>query len=176
MYDLLILALNEKTQSNLLLNRICIKALNRNGGKKQKYYYEIWPFINNAYGILYKVFTKDGLGQFECCDEMFRFGAVDDIKPIFPQVLFDLTERETEDCVSMVLDERFAEEFVCAVDRLLSCSPISTIAFLCRGQSFDAEIVIGTMSFNDFVKKLCKGHIYTNVCYLIVRDSTHCEQ
>lgn len=167
MYDLLILAFNEKKSAHLHSKSICVKATNRNGHKIQKYYHELWPFINNSYGILYKLFTKESLGKFECCDEMFNFNTVNDYELDLQQLIPNLSPETAEDCVSMKLDKDFKEEFVALFDVLLSCSPVSTIAFLCRGQSFDEEIIVGTLSHNDFIEKLCSGDVRTNICYIV---------
>lgn len=167
MYDLLVLALNEKKPSFLHFEDICLKALNRTGKKKAKYYYEIWPFINNAYGILYKLFTNDGLGKFECCDEMFEFNTVEDINFTLPYSFTNLTDDIIGDNVSMMLTEEYDKEFMATLDMILSFSPISTIAFLCRGQSYDKEIILGTLSISDFKQMLRSGQIQTNICYII---------
>lgn len=92
MYDLLVLALNEKKPSHLCLDKICLKALNRKGKKEKKYYHQIWPFINNAYGILYKIFTNDGQGEFECCDEMFEFNNISGSNLVLPQCLQEIVD------------------------------------------------------------------------------------
>ncbi len=167
MYDLLALTFNEEKHSRLNENKICIKAVNKKGHKQAKYYYEIWPFINNCYGILYKLFTKDGLGSFECCDEMFEFNTVDNKELNLGQFIPSATGDCVEDWVSMKLNADYREEFIAVLDELLSCSPISTIAFLCSGQSCDREVVVGNLSRNDFIKMLCSGDIRTNICYIV---------
>lgn len=170
MYDLFVLTLNEKRHCRLHSNKICVKALNKNGRKRQKYYYEIWPFINNCYGILYKLFTKENLGEFECCDEMFEFNASNDLELSLQAFIPNVTDECIRDWVSIKLNSDYKKEFVAIFDLLLSCSPTSTIAFLCRGQSIDKEIVVGTLSRKDFLKMLCSGNIKTNICYLVGND------
>ena len=146
-----------------LLKRV--RELNKSGKKEPKYYHHIWPFINRTYGILYKLFTKSGLGQYECCDEMFDFNTVNSLK--LPKLFPSLTDDCFEDCVSMVINEKYELEFITALNGVLSFSPISTIAFLCRGQSCDKEIVLGTLSYSDFVSMLYSGNVQTNICYII---------
>lgn len=171
MYDLLVLALNEKRPSRVHSDNICIKALNKNGKKKKKYYYQIWPFINNAYGILYKIFTGEGLGEFECCDEMFEFNSADSLKPVSCNDIQEIPYYNSDDCVFMTLNENYEGELENLLNSLLSGSPISTIAFLCRGQSLEKEIVIGVISITDFLRMLRLGEAKTNICYLIESDS-----
>lgn len=163
MYDLLILAFNEDKPSHIELDGLHIKALNENGNKSKKYYCEIWPFINDAYGILYKTYTDEGLGEFECCDEMFEFGNTSALLQSLPNP----TNESLEDCVSMAISAEYNTKLRNVLDILLSCSPISTIAFLCRGQSSDNEIVLGSFSLNDFVMMLDSGKVLTNICYIV---------
>jgi hypothetical protein len=167
MYDLFVLTFNEKKCSRLQSNSICVKALNKNGHAKQKYYHQIWPFINNCYGILYKLFTKERLGEFECCDEMFEFNAANNSECSLYKFAPNITDECIEDWVSIKLNEDYKAGFIALFDLLLSCSPTSTIAFLCRGQSIDKEVVLGSLSRNDFLQMLCLGGIKTNICYLI---------
>ena len=172
MYDLFILTFSEKKRSCVHLNKFHVKALNKKGETRQKYYHKIWPFINNCYGILYKIFTKQGLGEFECCDDIFEFNASNDVEFWFQKFVPDVTEGCIDDLTSIKLNVIYKEEFISMFDGLLSCSPISTVAFLCRGQSLDKEIVIGTLSRNDFLEMLCSGNIKTNICYLVENSNT----
>lgn len=176
MYDLLILAFNEEKASRVCTDKIRVKAVSKTGIEKQKYYCEIWPFINNVYGILYKIFSNKGLGKFECCDEMFEFGTVSDIDFTLSRQFSNLTDESFEDCVSIKLVEDYVSEFISALDELLSRSPISTVAFLCRGQSLDKEIILGTLSLSDFTKMLHSGYIRTNICYIVSRHDRVEEQ
>lgn len=176
MYDLIVLALNEKRPSRICLDNIRLKAINRSGRNKKKYYYQIWPFINNAYGILYKIFTNEGQGEFECCDEMFEFGNVSSEGLVFSPRLQEISDFHPDDCVSMVLKQNYEAELISSLNFLLSCSPVSTIAFLCRGQSFEKEIVLGVIPVSDFIKMLRSGNAKTNICYLITNDAVNSEQ
>lgn len=167
MYDLFVLTFNEKRHSYLHLDKILVKALNRNGRTRKKYYYEMWPFINNCYGILYKLFTKERFGEFECCDEMFEFSVSNDSDLSLQKYIPGITDECIEDWVSVKLNADYKEEFIAIFDLLLSCSPTSTIAFLCRGQSTDKEVIVGTLTRDEFLKTLCSGNIKTNICYLV---------
>lgn len=170
MYDLFVLTFNEKRYSRLHSNRISVKALNKSGRTRRKYYHEIWPFINNCYGILYKLFTKEGFGKFECCDDMFEFNPPNDLEFPLQKFIPKLTDECVEDWASMKLSANYKEEFIIIFDFLLSCSPASAIAFLCRGQSVDKEVVVGTLSRNEFLEILCSGNLKTNICYLVGND------
>ena len=165
-----------KKTSRLCLDKIRLKAINRRGRKKKKYYHQIWPFINNAYGILYKIFTNEGQGEFECCDEIFEFNNVSGLNLALPQRLQEILDVHPDDCVSMVLKKNYETELVSSLNFLLSCSPISTIAFLCRGQSSEKEIVLGVISISDFIKMLYLGDAKTNVCYLVTSNIMTSEQ
>ena len=167
MYDLLMLTFNEKRHRHLHSDKIFVKALNKNGRTKNKYYYEMWPFINNCYGILYKLFTKEKFGEFECCDEMFEFKTTNVLDLSLKNYIPNATDECIDDWVSIKLNDDYKEEFISILDFLTSCSPTLTIAFLCRGQSIDNEIVVGTLSYDDFLEKLCSGNIKTNICYLV---------
>ena len=147
--------------------------MNLLGSVKKKYYCEIWPFINDTYGILYKIFTPNGLGEFECCDEMFEFDydKYDDSihKMLFPEMPSEMFS----ECISMRLVEEYYADFMALLEMK---SSKSTIAFLCRGQSDDKEVILGTYQLKDFYKKLCLGEVYTNVCYLITSDCNYGEK
>ncbi len=170
MYDLLVLTFNEKRYSRLRSDKIRVKATNKVGRKRPKYYHELWPLINNCHGILYKLFTKENLGEFECCDEMFEFSDSYDADLRLQKWIPFVADECVADWVSIKLNADYDDEFVAIIDKLLSCSPISTIAFLCRGQSVDREVVVGTLTRNEFMQLLCSGNIRTNVCYLIKND------
>lgn len=172
MYDLFVLTFNEKRYSRLLSDTIFVKALNKRGKKRQKYYYKIWPFINNCFGILYKVFSKETFGEFECCDELFEFTPSTDSDLSLQKHIPSVTDECVEDWVSIKLNTDYKEEFIAIFDSLLSYSPTSTIAFLCRGQSNDKEVIVGTLSRNDFLTELCSGNIKTNICYLVMNAHT----
>lgn len=167
MYDLLILVCNQNEDLQQYCRDINIKSLNTFGNKTKKYYHEIWPFINNTYGILYKIFTSDGLGHFECCDEMFEYKDSDETNDLLGRIFPLSAPEHFKDCVSMKLSKKYDLPFVTLLDNLISQSPTSNIMFLCRGQSSDKEIIIGTISFTDFIKMLRNGYVQTNICYIV---------
>lgn len=171
MYDLLILSFNQEKSSYIKSDKVNIKALNASGADKKKYYYEIWPFINNAYGILYKLYTREGLGEFECCDEMFEFQETNNLELTLQQIVPSISNECADDWVQMKLNTEYSLDVIVLLDKLLASSPISTIAFLCSGQSLDEELVLGTLSRDCFVEMLQSGNIKTNICYLIKNSS-----
>ena len=168
MYDLLVLTLNNTSQNfDFQIQDIYSKALNKHGNDKSKYYYEIWPYINNAYGILFKLFTHDGLGEFECCDEIFEFGSIDEKNIGALNVdMSDICDA-VEDFIPIRVKNDFEKVFNDTLRKLLTYSPISTIAILCRGQSNDKEIIRGTFNICTFINKMKAGEIMTNICYII---------
>lgn len=175
MYDLLILVCNQNKSIEKYDNKINVKALNANGNQTKKYYQEIWPFINNTHGILYKLFTSEGLGCFECCDEIFEYKESNEKNSLLPQIFPTSTYEDFEDCVSIKLSNDYDLPFVTLLDNLISQSPTSNIMFLCRGQSSDTEIILGTISLTNFINMLHTGCVQTNICYIISetqRDET----
>lgn len=58
MYDLLVLSFNQNCAKEIRKKNICVRPQNEFGEQTKKYYNEIWPFINNAHGILYKIYTS----------------------------------------------------------------------------------------------------------------------
>lgn len=167
MYDLLILSLEQSRAKEINIAEFCVHPLNKYGSKTKKYYHEIWPFINNAYGILYKLYTPDGLGEFECCDDLFEFNSDKNEAP--DSYITDLIPADN-DCVNIHLIKTRREAFAEVLNKLISFSPVSSIAFLCRGQSGDKEIIIGAIRASDFYEMLCSGKVKTNICYIVRND------
>lgn len=163
MYDLLILSSEQKKPIKLSFKNIVVTPLNKTPNKKHKYYLDIWPYINNISGILYKIYTRDGLGEFECGDELFDFG--DDNNSDIPYSLFDSNKTNDTDPIS--LKPEYDKDFKTIINKLLEKSPIHTLLFLCRGQCNDYEIILGKLSKEEFLDKLDHGKIFTNTCYII---------
>lgn len=116
------------------------------------------------------MFTKEGLGTFECCDELFDFDWEHRLEPISWEPYKKIGNVLCEECVSIKLSKRYEAKFITALNILLSQSPISMVAFLCRGQGFDNEIILGNIAVSEFITMLYTGNVYTNVCYLISKD------
>ena len=160
MYDLLILCSEQKKRIKLDWENIVVTPLNKTPNKKQKYYLDIWPYINNVSGILYKIYTKDGLGEFECCDELFNIGDNTDTQNFW-------IDNKVNDTDSLSLKPEYNNDFKLIINLLLEQSPINTLLCLCRGQCNDYETIVGKLSKEEFLDKLDKGQIYTNVCYIV---------
>lgn len=163
MYDLLILSSEQKKPIKLSFGNIVVTQLNKTPNKKHKYYLDIWPYINNVGGILYKIYTKDGLGEFECCDELFDFG--NDNNSDMQYFLFDRNKVNDTDPIS--LKPEYDKDFKTIINKLLEKSPINTLLFLCRGQCNDYETILGKLSKEEFFDKLDNGKVFTNTCYII---------
>lgn len=169
MYDVLILVSEQESAKQLHNDDIVVLSINKKSTDREKFYYEFWPYINNASGILYKIFTKDGLGEFECGDELFDFNyskntLSDSAIPYFFANEFDTFK---EDLDSISLNSSYKESFSNVIKLLLCNSPIKTVIFLCRGQSNEKEIILGKISIDKFLNMLSDGKIFTNVCYII---------
>lgn len=167
MYDVLILISEQKKASLLKFDEICITATNRKSSDKSKLYYSFWSYINNVNGILYKIFTNYGLGEFECGDELFDFSqntlSDDDI----PYYLVNDSDIDRGDYIYFSVKESYKKAFFDIIDLLISKSPIETILFLCRGQSKENEIVLGKISKDKFLDMVSKEQVLTNICYII---------
>lgn len=179
MFDLLILSINKTKYSKMKSDNICIKGLNKLAYKRPKYYYAIWPFINNGNGIMYKLFGKEKYGNHECCDDMFEFDyEVDNSDELYVLQSFNpgITDNCANDWNCMKLKDSYKEEFIGVFDKILDSSPNYTVAFLASGQSNDKEIVIGNILRDDFIDMLETGKVKTNVCYLIKKYEENIEK
>lgn len=167
MYDVLILISEQKKAISLKFDEICITPMNRKSSDKSKLYYDFWPYINNVNGILYKIFTNHGLGEFECGDELFDFSqntlSDDDI----PYYLVNDSDIIRDDYTYFSIKELYKKPYFDIIDLLISKSPMQTILFLCRGQSTEKEIILGKISKNKFLDMVSKGQVLTNICYII---------
>lgn len=169
MYDVLILVYNLQKPRVFSFDKICINPLNDNANDTEKHYYSIWPFINNANGILYKLYTKQGLGEFECGDELFDLDYSATAKKSLPYYMYECNSDVSfsEDLISMSIKSAYMNEFEEALSKMIANSPIKTILFLCRGQSLDKEIILGKVSKREFFKLLNNNRAFTNICYII---------
>lgn len=169
MYDVLILVSEQEKAKQLHIDDITILPMNKKFTDRKKFYFEFWPYINNTSGILYKIFTKGGLGEFECGDELFDFDYSQNVLKDndIPYFLTDEPDIIKDDLDSISLNASYKESFSKVIRLLLSDSPIKTIMFLCRGQSHEKEIILGKININKFLEMLAEGKIYTNVCYIV---------
>ena len=172
MYDLLILISEQSKPLIFKSENICIYNVNNEGSEQHKYYYDIWPFINNACGILYKLFTSFGLGEFECCDELFDYDYSENSEhPKLPGYLIINDEDFLGDFILYRIKQKYLNNFETLINSMLDNSPIKTIIFLMRGQSFDKEIIVGTMTPDKFLDTIQNAGLYTNICYIISKIS-----
>lgn len=167
MYDVLILSVNQKEPYSFQSHEIISLALNQDGKCRPKYYQEIWPFINNSDGILYKIFTKGDFFDSECGDELFDFDYSKNNDRSVPEFYCDSRKEIAEDLVSLSVKETYKDSFMKLLQQILLGSPTNTLMFLCRGQSQEKEIILGTIPFDCFLEMLIKGNICTNICYVI---------
>jgi len=167
MYDVLMLSVNQKEPSAFRLDDITVLALNKEGKYKPKYYHEIWPFLNNSDGILYKVFTDGDFFEHECGDDLFNFDYDKNNENSIPEVHRSSHKEIVKDLVGLSAKEIHKDHFVGLMQQVIDVSPIKTILFLCRGQSHDMEIIMGTVTLNHFSQMLAEGSVCTNICYII---------
>lgn len=167
MYDVLILSVNQKEPSAFQSGDITVVALNKKGECKSKYYYEIWPFINNSDGILYKVFTNGDFFEYECGDDLFEFDYSKNNENCVPIIYSGLCNEIAEDLTGLSIKEVNQNSFIDLLHQMICVSPIKTILFLCCGQSHDKEIILGTVTLKHFSQMLAEGSVCTNICYII---------
>lgn len=169
MYDVLILVSEQECAKQLHTDDIVVLPMNKKSTDREKFYYEFWPYINNASGILYKIFTKDGLGEFECGDDLFNFDYSQNplSNNAIPYFFADEFDTFKDDLDSISLKLTYKESFSNLIKLLLSESPIKTIIYLCRGQSNEKEIILGKINIDKFLEMLSDGKIFTNVCYIV---------
>jgi hypothetical protein len=167
MYDVLILSVNQKEPSLFQSNEIISLALNQDGECRPKYYQEIWPFINNTYGILYKTFAKGEFFASECGDDLFDFDYDKNNEINVPEFYADSRVEVAEDLISFSVTKECKGSFVSLLQQILFDSPTKTLMFLCRGQSQEKEIVLGVIPFERFLEMLINGNVCTNICYVI---------
>lgn len=168
MYDVLILAMEQQilNEDGFKFANIRIDTLNRDPFTRHKFYAEIWPYINNANGIMYQIYIDDQYGKFKCGDGLFQY----DCSAVPDRSEFTYLHRvhvEQDGHAGMKLRNEYTSDFRRMITSMLNQSPIHTIMFLCRGQSRDEEIVIGVLKMKSFLTCLEKGEIFTNICYVI---------
>ena len=75
MYDVLLLSIEQPNEidEKLSYGNLTIETMNHFGDIREKYYFEKWPFLNNLNGILYRIYTEDQFGEFQCGDGLFQF-------------------------------------------------------------------------------------------------------
>ena len=74
MYDVLLLSIEQPNEidEKLSYGNLTIETMNHFGDIREKYYFEKWPFLNNLNGILYRIYTEDQFGEFQCGDGYFN--------------------------------------------------------------------------------------------------------
>lgn len=167
MYDVLILVSEQKKAIHLNTHDIVTLPTNKKSTDKNKLYYDFWPYINNTSGILYKIYTKQGLGKFECGDELFEYSSSVLSNDDIPYFFTDDPDIIRDDLISISISSLYKKSFFNIIKLFLSKSPINTLLFLCRGQSNEKEIVLGKIGINKFSEMITNGQIFTNICYII---------
>ncbi len=120
--------------------------------------------INGLNGILYLLYTRDGLGEFQCGDDLLTIDYDGESRRPDPGPAHKVQE---DGFVSVKLEDPYREELIALLNQFLESSPIHTGIFLCCDRSLSREIVQGVFSADQFVRMICAGQIRTNVCYLI---------
>lgn len=174
MYDILVLSVAHDGSSVGKTEEIFrVDKMNNNNSDTRKFYYDIWPLINNLDGILFEIYLNDNLKEYKCGDNIFNIHYTDTPSNcIVPYWLkYQYSEEEIQDIrddlVPISIKQKYKSEFELLINKLLKQSQIGTILFLCRGQSLDTEIIHGCLSKKTFYCMLQEGHIFSNICYII---------
>lgn len=67
MYDILVLSVAHDGSSVGKTEEIFrVDKVNNNNSDTRKFYYDIWPLINNLDGILFEIYLNDNLKDYKC--------------------------------------------------------------------------------------------------------------
>lgn len=166
-YDLNILCVNQGRATTELPDTIRIYAKPRNqvATDYPKYYGEYCPTMNAVGGIWYYLMSgADQFSSFELCD----IGTVDDnyLRKLYP---FWFREGDDIDIGVLQLRKEYKQDVLETVRFFLEQSPIQTVIFHSRYQTFEVEkeFIYGTISLARFVELLDNSQILFNTCYVV---------
>lgn len=160
-YDLNILVLQGEKPVKLPFNS-SIGLINET--EQSLRYYDSWSYMTHTNGIWYCL----GHGE----DELFsalsilkaHFGSNRE-QVVVPNWISD--ENVLSNLVPFSVITEYVEDLVRIIKHLINLSPIKTIMFLARFQSYDEEIVYGVLTFEQFWLLHQKNELLFNVCYII---------
>lgn len=167
MYDTLILVVGQNQPHELGGSMVLSKAVNQSGKDRHKLYHTDWQFINNLDGILYKIYTPEGLGKFECGDELFEFDYR--TTDLSAYNLFGVFSEKVE-TAKMALRAEYCQEVFSLLESAVRLSPIETILFLCNDVSLQQDQVQGVWNLKSFQSMLISGKVLTNICYIVSQN------
>lgn len=122
---------------------------------------DTWKFMSSIKGVMYSLGkTEEGLynamplidTDFKC-QKNYTFWIEDE------DVLSNLT--------TLIFKEEYKNELKNLIKQMMNKSPDNTILFFTRYQGGDKEIICGTITLDEFFKKLNKNMILFNVCYIL---------
>lgn len=130
-------------------------------------YFSHWPFFSCIKGIRYTLVragTSDCLSSFYLCDADFEASCLN------ASVLSWVSEEYQQDflCPLIIKDEVY-RDFVNVLAFLLENSPNGFIMFQTRYQGGDRDVILGTISLEQFLSMLNKREIMFNTCYIIAK-------
>ena len=133
--------------------------------KYPKFYKNYCMTMNAVNGIWYYLMSdEDKFSSFELCD----IKDVDD-KYLEKSYSFCYKQEGELDVSVFSLKERYREEVLKVIEFFINKSPLKTVFFHSRYQTFEVEkeIIIGVICFERFIELLDSNQILFNVCYVI---------
>jgi len=155
MFDLVILCVNQKIKSKRIPDNTNIFL------EYDQKYWEIWKFMTLTKGIWYNLYTeKDEYAGTKLCTHSeekcnLKLDWVDEI--------------HYESITPYKVDKEYIESFTAILNHLIQKSPVKMIYILARYQSYEKEIVLGSLSVDEFLNLMEQGKIHANICYIIVK-------
>ena len=172
-FDLNILCINQKHVKNSLPKNIKIFAEIQNSKPNDypKYYGDYCPFMNSVNGMWYYLKSDlDNMSSFELCDindEAHCGGSIEELYPFWHR------EHDDIDVSIFKLRDEYRDDVLNTIKHFINASPIKTIIFHSRYQTFEVEpeYIYGSMAYDRFLELLDSNRILFNTCY-IIRDTS----
>jgi len=154
MFDLIVFSVNQKKYSEEIPNNQNI-FINCNNER----YYGLWKFITSANGKWYDLTKYENeVGGTSLCNH---------IQKEFKSHIHWI-DGEKLDCITPFrIDSAYQDSFVAILKHLLSASPVKMLYVLARYQSLEKEVVIGSLTIDEYMKLMSKEKIYANICYIL---------
>lgn len=142
--------------------------------KRQKFYRDKWPVINNLNGYLYQFFATNGEFSLDyCCDDVFEFSYSKNLptQNVYPGWYHDevCEEDRCRTCCKIKVLPEYTDDLEQFLLWLLRRSPLQQIMFLAVGDLWPTPTtpILGMISFKSFIKQITSEGVYSDMCYYI---------